>query len=152
MIKELIAIEKDASTWEEAIRYTSDALLKKGYVKDSFYQACIDRELKFPTGLPTKIPVAIPHTDAGHVNTPSVCLLHLPKPVPFVSMEDGDVSVDVEFVFNMALAKCEDQLPMIKAIINTAQDVEFWESARSLKIEEIKDALYRRWTQAGVIE
>lgn len=152
MIKELIAIEKDANTWAEAIKYTSDALRKKGYVKDSFYQSCVDREKKFPTGLPTKIPVAIPHTDAGHVNTPSVCLLHLVKPVQFVSMEDGDVSVDVEFVFNMALAKCEDQLPMIKAIINTAQDVDFWESAKSMKIEEIKNSLYERWSAAGVIE
>ena len=152
MIKELIAIEEDANTWEEAIKFTSDALLEKGYVKDSFYQACVDREKKFPTGLPTKIPVAIPHTDPEHVDTPAVCLLHLAKPVPFASMEDSDETVDIEFVFNMALLKCEDQLPMIKAIINTAQDMDFWESAKSMKIEEIKKTLYERWSAEGVIE
>ncbi len=152
MIKELIAIEGEAGSWEEAIRITSDALMKKGYVKSSFFQACVDREKKFPTGLPTKIPVAIPHTDAGHVNTPAVCLFHLRKPVEFTSMEDSDVLVNVEFIFNMALVKCEDQLPMIKAIINTVQNADFMESARAKKIEQIKDDLYKLWSAAGVIE
>jgi PTS system galactitol-specific IIA component len=152
MIKELIGIEKDANTWEEAIRFTSDALLGKRYVKSSFYQACVDREKKFPTGLPTAVPVAIPHTDAGHVNVPSVCLMHLARPVPFASMEDSDETVDVEFVFNMALVKCEDQLSMIKAIIEMVQDMEFWLSARSLKIDDIVKAIYSRWSADGVIE
>ncbi len=152
MIKELIVIEKSAHTWEEAIGYTADALLRKGYVKESFYQACVDREKVFPTGLPTEIPVAIPHTDAIHVNVPAVCLMRLEKPVAFASMEDSDQTVDVEFVFNMALAKGEDQLAMIEAIIGTVQNTQFWQAAKQMELDAIYQSLYEKWSSAGVIE
>lgn len=151
MIKDLIVIEKAAATWEEAIGCTSEALLEKGYVKDSFYEGCVEREKKFPTGLPTRIPVAIPHTDAEHVNEPAICLLRLKKPVAFYSMDDGDQTVDAEFVFNMALEKSEDQLDMIQTIISTVQDSEFLGKARNMTLDELYQSLYRRWSAAGVL-
>lgn len=151
MIKELLVIEKDAGTWEEAIRYSAEALFRKGYVKDSFYQACVEREKKFPTGLPTKIPVAIPHTDAEHVNEPAVCLIRLKKPVEFYSMEDGDETVAAEFVFNMALEKGEKQLEMIQAIITTAQNSTFLSKAKGMTPDEIYQTLYEEWSLAGII-
>ena len=152
MIKELLVIEHAAENWEQALQHTSAALLEKNYVKDSFYQACVDREKIFPTGLPTQIPVAIPHTDPEHVNVAAVCLMRLENPVKFASMEDSDETVDVEFVFNMALAKSEDQLAMIQAIIGAVQDSAFWQAAKTMPLDEIYQALYKKWSDAGVIE
>lgn len=145
MIKDVIVIEGNVTNWDEALKLTSDQLFKKGYVKKSFYKGCIEREKKFPTGLPTIIPVAIPHTDSIHVNIPAVCVLRLEKPVSFNSMESADETVNVEYVFNMALNKENDQLNMIREIINVVQDNNFLSMAKTMPIDELRKVLCQKW-------
>ena len=52
---EIVVIDGEAKTWEEAIHLTAGALLEKGYVKDTFEENCIKREKVFPTGLNTEL-------------------------------------------------------------------------------------------------
>ena len=65
---EIVVIDGEAKTWEEAIHLTAGALLEKGYVKDTFEENCIKREKVFPTGLNTELPIAIPHTESDPVS------------------------------------------------------------------------------------
>ena len=61
--KKYVAIEADAQNWEEAIKFCGEALIANNCIGQGFVTACIEREKSFPTGLPTVIPVAIPHAD-----------------------------------------------------------------------------------------
>lgn len=56
--------EEKVCTDREVLQIIGKLLLEKGYVKESFGNALIEREEKYPTGLAmVPYPVAIPHTD-----------------------------------------------------------------------------------------
>lgn len=57
-----LAIEGEAKDWEEAIRLCGQAIADAGYADETFMNACIEREKEYPTGLPSEVPVAIPHS------------------------------------------------------------------------------------------
>jgi PTS system galactitol-specific IIA component len=65
---ENILVNEIVDNNEEIIRRLGQLLHNNGYVKDSYTQAVLDREIIFPTGLQTKsLGFAIPQTDADHV-------------------------------------------------------------------------------------
>jgi galactitol PTS system EIIA component len=145
VIEDIVVIEGSAESWKDALLKTYKALYKKGYVKDSFFQACIEREKEFPTGLPTEIGVAIPHTDSKHVIVPAICVFRLEEPVRFQNMGDSEDSVDVHFIFNMALKDNSDQVPMLQSIIKLTQDKEYLLSCKEKSLSQIKQELMERW-------
>lgn len=125
MDKHFLIIDGTAQTWEDAIHTCAGALKESGFVKDSFAQACIEREKVYPTGLGTEPGVAIPHTGAEHVNENAFCLLRLKEPVRFCRMDDPDEETDVYFVFNLAICDPEKQLNMLRAIMKLVQDGDY---------------------------
>ena len=55
------------------IEELSHILYKKGYVKESYTSAILEREKQFPTGLKTPgINIAMPHTYPEHVIKPAI--------------------------------------------------------------------------------
>lgn len=145
MIKDILVMGSQPETWEQALEQTYTALRDHGYVKDSFLSACIERERDFPTGLPTEIGVAIPHTGSEHVIVPSICVLRLEKPVFFRDMGNFDNLVEVHYVFNMALNDSNDQLPMLQAIIRLVKDSKYLLSCKTKSINQIKNELIEFW-------
>ncbi|MGI5912884.1 MAG: PTS sugar transporter subunit IIA [Syntrophomonadaceae bacterium] len=97
------AIKGSASTDEEAIKLCADKLYEEGCVTDQFANNCIRREKKFPTGMPSELPVAMPHSEAAGVVENAVCVLVLDKPVNFRRMDDDTVEIPAEAVFNLAV-------------------------------------------------
>lgn len=61
-------------------------LLAEGLVEESFPAALWEREQRFPTGLPTRIPTAIPHSGAEHVRVRCLAVATLARPVRFGEM------------------------------------------------------------------
>jgi PTS system galactitol-specific IIA component len=64
------------SGWEAPITRKSSALLSGkvdgcGYVEEGLPNAVLARERQYPTGLPTKIPVALCHVEAEFVKQTS---------------------------------------------------------------------------------
>ncbi|TQI68932.1 PTS sugar transporter subunit IIA [Clostridium sp. KNHs216] len=139
MIEEIFVIDGDAASWEEAIQMTAGVLAEHGYVKKSFLQGCIDREKIYPTGLPTKIPVALPHTGCAHVNKPGACLLRLNRPVLFNSMQNPEESVNVSFVFNIAIMDNSDQLSALRAITKLFQEFDDLDKVKEMPLNEIRE-------------
>lgn len=79
-----MAVSLSGNTDKEVLKQMASALQEEGYVKETFSDAIIQREISFPTGLPMGgINVAIPHTDPEHVNKAGFCLGILDKPVTF---------------------------------------------------------------------
>ena len=113
--KKYIAIEADAQNWEEAIKLCGEALI----------------------GLPTVIPVAIPHAASDEVNITSVCILKLKNPVEFKRMDDSSESIGARLVFNLAIKGHNEHLDYLQNLIAFVMDEEKVKNCLSLPLNEI---------------
>lgn len=121
--KEVIILKDDAADRGTALRRLADGFLSQEAVRDSFPQAVLDREEKYPTGLGLGyIGVAIPHTDVEHVVTDQLGFMSLLQPVSFRQMGDESALVDVSLIIMLALTKTEDQIPMLQKLVELIQD------------------------------
>lgn len=108
---------------EEALKKLADEFLKKGLVKDSFFQALIDREKNYPTGLSINgIGIAIPHTDGVHIIKPQIGFMSLKKPVIFKDMVDYQHDIEVSIIFMLGLSKSEQQIEMLQRLVELFQN------------------------------
>lgn len=121
--EDLIVTGLEAKNDEEVITALGNLLYLKGYVKKSFVKAVIDREKKYPTGLPiNEINLAIPHTDAEHVLKPAIALAVLKKPVLFKNMADPHQEVKANLVFAIALNDSHNQPILLQKLMSIFQD------------------------------
>ena len=116
--------ENKISDWKDALLCTGNELFKKGYVKESFPEACIKREQMFPTGLPSEEPVAIPHADAEHVIKDALCFLRLDEPVSFRRMDDPEQNIETKLIINMAISSDGGQVEMLRKLVNVLKSKE----------------------------
>jgi PTS system galactitol-specific IIA component len=112
-----------ADTKEDAITQMGTFLLSKGYVKDSFIPAILEREQKYPSGLPMDgHKIAIPHTDSEHVNESVILFARLAKPLEFSSMGDPDTKIQVQLISMFALKEKKKIGYILEVLINTYQE------------------------------
>jgi len=111
-----------ASCRDEALRILAGMLRKSGCVKDSFLQAILDRESKFPTGLVLEGPVnvALAHADTKHVIESGFAVGVLDEPVQFHNMAAPEELVDVHVIFVMA---AQDPKTVMRALQHLTQDI-----------------------------
>jgi PTS system galactitol-specific IIA component len=131
----LVIMNSNAETREEAIGELADLLIAEKYAAKSFKNAVIEREKIFPTGLPSEpIGVAIPHTDVEHVIKPAVAVSVLAKPVQFKLMGDNEKDVNVRAIFMLAIKEPHMQVELLQQLMDCIQD-----SKRLLSIIDAKD-------------
>lgn len=118
----IILLDESATDNQDALGKLANQLLKSGAVKESYKPALLKREIEFPTGLATdKIGIAMPHTDAEHVNYDQIAFMRLHQPVQFLQMGDGE-KIQVKFIFMLALKEAHSQLDMLQTLIALIQD------------------------------
>lgn len=123
LTKELVLVEVEAADDRAVLEKLSQLLYAQGYVKESYSQAIQNREKQYPTGLPTEpVGVAIPHTDAEHVNKEAIAIAILKEPVAFHLMGNINERVTVSLVFMLALKEPKMQLAMLQQLIGLFQD------------------------------
>ncbi|WP_252315822.1 PTS sugar transporter subunit IIA [Sinobaca sp. H24] len=121
----VILLEVIGETKEAVLEEMGRNLIQKGLVKDSFVDALIAREKEFATGLPTAgVAVAIPHTDVEHVNTKTISVGVLKKPVAFGIMGEEEETVGVELVFMLAMDETHSQLTLLQKLMEIFQNEE----------------------------
>lgn len=110
----------EAETSEEVLRLLSDRLSALGLVKAEYGERVILREQQYPTGLPVEgHKVAIPHTDAIHVNETRICVAVLKHPVDFQVMGSSDgETVPVELVIMLAIKEQAAQIGVLTELMN----------------------------------
>jgi len=88
-------------------------------VDEGFEQAVLARELLYPTGLPLPdIPVAIPHTEAGHCASPALAVGILSHPVEFGEMgAEAGCTLQVQIVFVLALNDPKKQVEWLQRLV-----------------------------------
>lgn len=109
--EELVLLDYEAKNKEELLKGLASILKERGYVKESYINGILEREKVFPTGLNTEgIKVALPHTDAKHVNKPAILFAKLKEPVTFKEMGLSGNNVEAKMIFMMAVKNPEEQV------------------------------------------
>lgn len=122
----------------EAIELMGNALFDRGFVEEGFVESVIEREKKFPTGLSTFIPIALPHTTPDFTKKEGFAIATLKEPVVFKDMGNPKHTLKVKIIlipvllpkgpFNSFFSQLIDKLGNIKVERNlilskTPQDV-----------------------------
>ena len=129
---------------EHLLRMMAAAVVDNGHGKPSLVDALVERERRFPTGLPTLVPSAIPHTDAIHVLHSGLAVATLAEPVMFAQMGGSGEELPAQIVvllcitdpgeqvgaLQMVLARLSDQSP-VEAVISHADPSSFESAVRS---------------------
>lgn len=114
---------EDVNSNTQALTLLTDYLLEKGYVKEGYKEAILEREASFPTGLSTgAINIAIPHADTSYVNQAALCVGISKKPVKFSAMDEPDHQIDVNIVIVLALKEAHGHLEMLQKVVELIKD------------------------------
>lgn len=120
---DLVLTGMEAADSSDAIRRLGDLLFRRGYVDDRFVDAALDRETRFPTGLPTEpIQIALPHAEVEFVHTSKVAIGVLRRPVAFQRMDDPASAVEAKAVFVLAIADAKTQVLALQQLADLFQD------------------------------
>lgn len=129
---------------KDALMYLGNKLVTAGFVKETFPDALIEREKVFPTGL--QFPhygVAIPHTDAVHVNETKVAIMTMTNPVEFVQMGSESQKVPVSLVIMLAIKESHSQVEMLQKLMGVLQNENLVQSILESDNSEIVENLLK---------
>lgn len=135
--EELIFLDYEASDKEELLQSLSNILREKGYVKDTFASKIIEREKVFPTGLNTgEVQVAIPHTDAIHVENAAIVFVKLKNSVTFKEMGSGVNDVNANLIFMLAVKNPKEQVNVLSKLMSILSNGEILKKLYESKTKE----------------
>jgi galactitol PTS system EIIA component len=120
--EQIIVLNLKAVDSADVISQMGELVLKAGLVREGFIEAVIRREQKYPTALPTKIPVALCHTDAEYLLGSFIGVATLAEPVPFREMGNPAKSQPVEIVFLLGIAVKGEHMDVLKSVLKLIQD------------------------------
>lgn len=122
---ELVFFDFEATDRVDLFTKLGAILTEKGYVKDTWLDAILDRENNYPTGLACEaVQVALPHVDPQHLAKPYIAIVKPKSTVCFDGMA-GSGPVDAQLVINLGLlAHAEDQVGVLQAFLGIFIDVE----------------------------
>ena len=139
--EDILVVDAEASDYKEAIEHAGNYLFEKGYVKENFVEECLKRELTYPTGLPSAIPIAIPHCSSKFVKKEGMCVLRLKKEVDFHRIYDIEQHVSTSLIFNLALKKDEEHVTFLQKFVLAlgSEDGDFAKECLTQKKEEVAE-------------
>ena len=121
--EDLIYRNIDFKTSREIETFLADQLYENGYVKDGYKKALLEREQKFPTGLPSSQPaIAIPHANADLVNKTTLAIATLKEPVEFKNMGNTKEDIPVRIVIMLVIAEPHSQVKMLQKVADIVQN------------------------------
>ncbi len=120
--EEIIVLNLKAADSAGVITQMGERVLEAGLVCENFIEAVIKREQKYPTALPTKIPVALCHTDAEYLLGSFIGVATLAEPVPFREMGNPTHMQPVEIVFLLGIAVKWEHMDVLKSVLKLIQD------------------------------
>lgn len=122
---ELVFFDFEANDRVDLFTKLGAVLAERGYVKDTWLDAILDRENNYPTGLACEaVQVALPHVDPQHLAKPYIAIVKPKSTVRFDGMA-GSGPVDAQLVINLGLlAHAEDQVGVLQAFLGIFIDAE----------------------------
>jgi galactitol PTS system EIIA component len=117
--KEFVLFDYEGKTFEQAINDICQPLIQDQAIKKEYIDAVIEREGKWPTGLPTEpIGVAIPHAEGeSFVLKSSLAIAILKEPIDVVEAgSDGKRNIKAQIIFLLAMKNAEGQLDLLRKL------------------------------------
>lgn len=108
---------------EEVIRLLCGKAMENTCIEPTFISAVLEREKDYPTGLPTAVPIAIPHIHDGCLRS-FFSMAVLKEPVAFHSMGDPEETVDTRLVFLFGITDPGYQTAVLKKFSTIFQNEE----------------------------
>lgn len=143
LIDQLVTHELVADSANQALEKIAQWGDGAGLFKSTWLEAVIKRESEFPTGLPTLIPVAIPHTDSVHVNANGVGFFKLKNPIEFGEMGSLDDKVKVKMILPLLITNPAEQVDLLMAVIGALQDADFLNALNAARSTEEIISIFR---------
>lgn len=132
----LVNLEYNHNNYTELYSDIANELNELGFVKPSFAQGLIDREVNFPTGLETEyLNVALPHSEIEFVNKPFIYIAKNEKELPILQMGDNK-EIKVQYFFVLGITEPQNQVILLQLLIELFQDKEFMVSFKNLDTNE----------------
>ncbi|MGV8025165.1 MAG: PTS sugar transporter subunit IIA [Anaerolineaceae bacterium] len=114
---DLVLLDVNAVDAEDVIRLLCGKLEDLGYISPEHVHAILERERKYPTGLPTSpFCVALPHGEAEGVHESALAFARLQKPVVFRNMADANEALDVKMVFLLVNNDPKNQVKALRRL------------------------------------
>jgi PTS system galactitol-specific IIA component len=117
----LILIAPPADDAAGVIGALADQAVAAGLADHRFKPAVLARESEYPTGLPTAVPLAIPHIHDGCLTSFLACAVPA-APVRFKSMEGDDSDIDARLVFLFGITDPKAQARVLRQLSVLFQD------------------------------
>jgi PTS system galactitol-specific IIA component len=117
-VPELCRLDPAVTTRRDLLNYLAETADAAGHVRASFREALLAREARYPTGLPTPTPCAIPHVEAEHVAVAGLAAVRLATPVPFGEMGAPDRLVPARLVVLLLVTEPAQQVPTLGRLIS----------------------------------
>jgi PTS system galactitol-specific IIA component len=118
---DLSFIGLEAETASDVLSALAKKALKVGAVHPTYEAAIMERERNYPTGLPTVIPVAIPHADIEHARESGLGIAMLAQPVEFGEMGGADAVVAARVAVLILVTEPHAQTEMLTQLIAVFQ-------------------------------
>ncbi|WP_196590961.1 PTS sugar transporter subunit IIA [Pectinatus frisingensis] len=131
----IICLDIEAESSEDAIKKLGQMLVENSYIKPSYVNNVILREKIFPTGLILDtMGIAIPHaTPSDDVLKDGIAVTRLKKPVGFYCMEDPEKKIDVSMIFMLSLCGNNKHLGILKKLFSIFRNRELVELLQDSK-------------------
>ncbi len=118
-------------------------------LEQSWLTAVVDREKEFPTGLPTPIPVAIPHTDSIHVKANGIGFFRLAHPVTFGEMGSSASTLEVSIIIPLLITDPKDQVDLLMKVVTAVQDLDFMKKLMEIENPKEIETFFSSRLQSG---
>ncbi|RJK97746.1 PTS sugar transporter subunit IIA [Vallicoccus soli] len=136
VVPELSVVRPRTATAPELLALMARRAHAAGWVGDGFEAALLAREVAFPTGLPTPVPVALPHADPEHVRRPGLGAALLDPPVAFGEMgTTGERTVAVRLALVLLVDDPAQQVPLLARLVGVLQRPDWADG-----LEDVHDA------------
>lgn len=119
---ELVFKDLNFENKKEVLSFLGNKLYEHGYVDENYTSAIVQREQEYPTGLPAKVNIAIPHVDSDYVKKTQIAIGILNNEVMFNRMDNPSEELPVQLVIMLAIADSNGHIKMLQKIINFIQD------------------------------
>lgn len=126
----IVKVLDNVNDYKEAIKITCDILQKRNSIKDSYYEAILNKIDEFGSYFCIAPKIAMPHArpEDGALKT-DLCLLKLNKPVDFLGKE-------VSLFFTLSAIDSSSHLEIMQKVANVCMDQNKLNTILNLNNEE----------------
>ena len=139
----------DVASATDALEKIATSGYKLELIEQTWLAAVVDREKEFPTGLPTPIPVAIPHTDSIHVKANGIGFFRLVHPVTFGEMGSTGSTVEVSIIIPLLITDPKNQVDLLMKVVTAVQDLDFMTKLMEIEDPQEIEAILRFRLESG---